>query len=568
MEHELGFPNPVKRTDLPRKRRRWPKILAAVVLVLILFVVFLPQLLRTGPGKSFVVARIQKATWLRAWVRDIETSWFGPTTITDLWLSDQKGAKLGFKSFTCDVSLWQWLTSSQWNLGQAQAHDPFLNYVVDRGDGKDLFDAMGKPLPPGAKPPPPQPWRWHGRIEIRNGTFCVTRGQVLSTPGYPSVFQTVVSGGINGFVDMPGPRQTWSCELSGVVAGSAEEPPGTCRLSGSVVLGPFASFADPSASGQLKLELRQVPTVQRRGSGNKIESHCLLWVINPDLQAQDYEKMFGPVLSAIDAHAVVENGAMRFERFVIAAAETGGRAAVLEGQPVIDWAAKPPTIKQGARPLRLAVNISPGLGQSYLGYINPFLSDAVSGWAELTFAQLSLPVGRGNVAPQIAGELRLSDLQLQVDDTWYAGRTPASLTGQWAWLMNDPQRQLAAQLAPLPFKSDNRFVKPDAHSMTIGGQSLSLSGHTAPAGRLKMILRQTLPPELATKLSQTGADLQVPLTGTISKPEMSLSASSAKMEELLRTHLEAQHERHLERMRQQSTEDLGVLRPATGPASP
>ena len=39
MDQEMNFPNPVARTDLPTKRRRWPRIVGGLVVLLILTVV-------------------------------------------------------------------------------------------------------------------------------------------------------------------------------------------------------------------------------------------------------------------------------------------------------------------------------------------------------------------------------------------------------------------------------------------------------------------------------------------------------------------------------------------------
>ena len=53
MDEDMSFPNPVLRTDLPVKRRRWPRVLAAGAILLVLGIAFLPQVLHTRIGRRF-----------------------------------------------------------------------------------------------------------------------------------------------------------------------------------------------------------------------------------------------------------------------------------------------------------------------------------------------------------------------------------------------------------------------------------------------------------------------------------------------------------------------------------
>src|SRR4051794_31337850 len=56
MDQEMNFPNPVVRTDLPMRRRRWPKVLAAAGVMGLLVLVFLPQILSSKVGRKVVVS--------------------------------------------------------------------------------------------------------------------------------------------------------------------------------------------------------------------------------------------------------------------------------------------------------------------------------------------------------------------------------------------------------------------------------------------------------------------------------------------------------------------------------
>lgn len=128
----MDFPNPLVRTDLPVKRRRWPRILLAGALLLILGVVFLPQILSSKAGRKFVVNAITSRTRSEVTLSTFKTSWFGGTQVTFLNIKDSMGRRIGCKSLTCQAGLWK-LLRNNFQLGDTTVEGLHLDWVVDDG---------------------------------------------------------------------------------------------------------------------------------------------------------------------------------------------------------------------------------------------------------------------------------------------------------------------------------------------------------------------------------------------------------------------------------------------------
>jgi len=105
MDEEMSFPNPVLRTDLPVKRRRWPRVLAAGGILFILCIAFLPQLLHTRIGRRILRAKLESKYNAEITMGDFSTSWFGGTTATQFWVKTPDGRIIGFNTLKSDLSL-------------------------------------------------------------------------------------------------------------------------------------------------------------------------------------------------------------------------------------------------------------------------------------------------------------------------------------------------------------------------------------------------------------------------------------------------------------------------------
>ena len=562
MEYDLGTPNPAPRHDLPKRRRRWPKVVGALLLVLILFVAFLPQILRTGPGKQFLGWYLGKKLKLNVTIEDVQTSWSGPTTITNLWARDHKEVRLGIKQLTCSASLWQ-IIKGDYALGDdARCDGLYLDYVLDYGDGRAVFESVDRgDLPPGQTPSAPvkrTPWPAWGKVRFTNAIISLTRGQVTQAPGYPTVYETARVSNVNGTLDMRagGP---WTVDLAGAMRGATpDDPPGTVKLTGTLNLGTFASFADPSSNGELSLEMRQTPSAP------------LLWVVHSRLSSDDYRRMFGPTLHVLDARVAVGEGQLRFQTLRVAGKSSDGGLSLIEGRPVVDLTAQPAVLSHGAQPLRLSVQTSPGLAQTYLAWVNPFLRDAASGRIDVSIDKLSVSIGPSPGRAYLSGVLASRDVKLQVDADWYKGFAPTNLTGQWAQLADDAGPLVALVQGPVAFTQDGDWTMPQTQTMTLDGLNVALRGGVSADQRLKMTALIQLPSSASGIVPDNV--LVAPLVGAMESPRIDISAAevppgaSRLLADLLAKHLKKQADRHIDRLRNQGTIDseLERIRAAVG----
>src|SRR5687767_7684549 len=147
MDQEMNFPNPVLRTDLPTRKRRWPKLLAAAGVMGLLVVVFLPQILSSKPGRKIVVSYLSAKLNGPVTLQTFKTSWFGGTKFQFLSIPDPMGRTIGCKSLTCQASLWK-LLRGKYQLGETVIDGLHVDWVVDDGRGGDTSDRFQGP--PGA----------------------------------------------------------------------------------------------------------------------------------------------------------------------------------------------------------------------------------------------------------------------------------------------------------------------------------------------------------------------------------------------------------------------------------
>ncbi|NNM84985.1 MAG: hypothetical protein HKL96_04400 [Phycisphaerales bacterium] len=89
-----GGSGPVGPVVSPKRRRRWPLILVAALLAIVLLVLALPSLLCTGPGVSFIESKIDSATGDQVRIGSLSLGWFTPTRIEGLNVSAKQGTML------------------------------------------------------------------------------------------------------------------------------------------------------------------------------------------------------------------------------------------------------------------------------------------------------------------------------------------------------------------------------------------------------------------------------------------------------------------------------------------
>src|SRR3954471_5200987 len=141
MEEQIAFPNPIARTDLPAPKRRWRYVVAGIVVILIVGTIFLPQIVASKIGRSTIKMVLEGRYRGNVWVGDIQTSWFGNTTINGFSLMDPEGRSIRFARLDSQVPFRK-LLLGHYDLKHATIKDLSIEYTIDYGDGTDTFDRL------------------------------------------------------------------------------------------------------------------------------------------------------------------------------------------------------------------------------------------------------------------------------------------------------------------------------------------------------------------------------------------------------------------------------------------
>ncbi len=152
-----------------RRRRRWPRVLLALILLLAALVVAAPYLLSTAPAERWLAGAA--SGYLRGEVRigGLSLNWFGPMTIDDVRVIDADGRDvLVARRITLDKGTLA-LATSPMNFGRVELEGPSVELYRDAEGRSSLEEALSpaKPKPEREEPaPPPQP---RGRVVLRDG---------------------------------------------------------------------------------------------------------------------------------------------------------------------------------------------------------------------------------------------------------------------------------------------------------------------------------------------------------------------------------------------------------------
>src|SRR5688572_22362606 len=360
LEQEMNYPNPVERSDLPVKRRRWPRVLAGLGGLLLLIVVFLPQILSSRVGRKFAVSYIAGITNSPVTIESVSTSWFGGTSIRTLTIKDPMGRRIGFKNLSCQASLWK-LLNGRFELGQCTIDELNVEYVVDDGRGRDTLDFMAGP----AKGPAPASGggsmvlpKVSGNIKVNNGTVLLWRGTVQ-----PKLFDVTWEKAkftdVKAEFDIKSLDQPWKYSLSATSTEDGVKQTGAIASSGTVDLGEGGRFD----AGELGFDL----TVD----GSNVRAGPLGAVLIPTSNNAEIRQTLGDVLPKLRVVAKAEEGEIEVEAF-----ELSGDVAKVMGRATIDAAATPPTLViaraegQGA-PVTITLGISKRAAANWFVHFNP-----------------------------------------------------------------------------------------------------------------------------------------------------------------------------------------------------
>jgi hypothetical protein len=562
MDAEMNFPNPVVRTDLPTRRRRWPRLLAAAAILGILGIVFLPQILSSKVGRKFVVSYLSSKLNGPVTLGSFKTSWRGGTSVQFLSIPDPMGRTIGCKSLVCQASLWK-LLRGKYQLGETVIEGLHVDWVVDDGRGGDTADRFQGPPGAGSGGGTSLP-SLSGKITINSGTIVLHRGTVQ-----PKLYDTTWEQGrlenLEASFDIQSLDRPWTYTFA---ADSVEgdQPRGTITSAGTIDLG---QRADPK---QLKVDL----TI----SGEKVWTGGLGAALVPASKPDDIRQALGANLAKIDIALKAADGKLQFQR-----CEAVGTTATIRIKPSIDLTATPVAIlsHSSGEPGLISLGVSKRLAQQCLVYFNPFLREAAGGRGSLTLTidQLKLPLGARQWARGLAarGRLTAKNVVLDRNDEMTANQNlPDNLASQLALLTGDSEKTVSmsaegefnayeGRLTVSPMTAtlrDTTLVIQGAAELDSGAIDQTATLATAPA---ITSLTQSLPAATQMAIS-IGGTIRQPVLGVLnlagSFPEPARSAINDRIAQQT-AQMRASENRRLMQKSQQEVQE--ILRPLQGPAT-
>ena len=158
-----------------KKRRRWPKILAGVLIFLLLVAIFAPSLVSTGIGKSLALSVVNGNLNGKAEIADWSLGWNSGVTVNGLKLIDEKGdvmlqaSRHSLAAFALESALKSGF--SELALGKTDIDNLDLTHIDIDANG---VPNIAKFLKPSNKKPSNEPLKISGDIHVNNMTGKVT----------------------------------------------------------------------------------------------------------------------------------------------------------------------------------------------------------------------------------------------------------------------------------------------------------------------------------------------------------------------------------------------------------
>jgi hypothetical protein len=565
MDQEMNFPNPVERTDLPTRRRRWPKVVAAGGVFVALLLVFLPQILSSKVGRKFVVSYISSKTNGSVTLESFKTSWFGGSSVHFLSIHDPMNRTMGCKSLTCKASLWS-LLRGKYNLGETTIEGLHVDYVVDDGRGADSFDIMkgaAGVATGGSSGPLPV---LSGKITINSGTIVLHRGTVQPKL-YNVTWQQAKLENLDATFDIASLAKPWTFSVSADTVEENTADRGTISSTGTVELGTMERV-DPK---RLKLDINL--------TGENVRTGNLLATLIASATPDDVRQALGPVLGKVDVVIKGADGRLVFERCDAAGAKTQ-----IHLKPTIDIAATPAVLGIVSEPAAgtISMGVSKRLAEEWLVYLNPFLREAVDGQGSvtLTFDQLQWPLARQWQRGMTArGRVAVRGAVLdRSDEMTAAQQLPGNIASQLALLTGDAEKTVRLEMDG-NFVAGNGAVAVSAMRSNLSGTTLVLDGSTElESGNLKLLATVENSPGISSRLQGAvpATPLAIPIGGTIREPHVGVFALKGELSDASLKNLNDGINEQITRMRAKDTQRLmqksqntvqEILRPLQPPAT-
>jgi hypothetical protein len=513
MDEEMSFPNPVMRTDLPVKRRHWKRYVAAVLVLGLLSVVFLPQILHNRIGRRLLRAKLEAKYNAEISIQDIETSWRGGTTLTQFWIKGTDGRVIGCSTLKSDVSLWK-LLRGKYELGKCDVDGLVVDWVFDSGDDahRDTYERLTGALPWKPGMPPTALARLTGDVTITNGQINFYRGET-DPRTLNAVYQTVRFTGVNGKFEIPsGLDKPWKYQLDGNVGLSGEERNQTFDTGGTVCLGENGALTPQGIMVDATAKAANVPSE-------------IVGVLLPLVTSKDYKAAFGPSFDRVDLALSGGNGVLTLD-----VKELASPLAQIHLKPVFDLKTFPTTVtvSEGSENV-ITTSLPNGPVRRGLATVNPFVLQASSGKVVLKIKALDVPMVRQWWTGTGRAQVEFQDLKLPDTRELLLNSYPRSLAGQVGLVSGDATATPTVQSPAMDFSIDNGTITLSPVTMQVGAATVGLKGASTVEGDLKMTLSIASPAMVAEVSDVPKGGVVMPLTGTVDKPNVQIEQATASL---------------------------------------
>lgn len=558
MDEEMSFPNPVVRTDLATRRRRWPRLLLGMSILGVLMIVFLPQILSSKVGRKFVVSYISAKTNSPVTLESFKTSWFGGTTVNFLTIYDPNNRHMGFKSLTCKASLWN-LLRGKYKLGETVIEGLNVDYMVDDGRGISSLDLLKGPPGEGGG----LISNLSGNIKINSGSLTLIRGTV-QPKFFNTTWQQAKVENFEATFDIQSLDKPWKYTVSADPLDDNGES-GTLTSSGTVDLGANGA----GAAAQLAVDL----TI----GGENVRTGPLGAVLIAGATPQDIRQILGAVLDKVDIMIKASGGKMTFER-----GDLSGRGASIHLRPTIDLAATPAVLSVDGQGGTISIGVSNRLASHALVYLNPFFREAASGSGsvDLTIDQLRLPLSKAWAKSVTAqGRVQSRSLKLNRMDQMSSGETlPNNLASQLALLTGDVDKEVALGVDG-GFTVAGGVVTVGTMQTVVRDTTAAIEGTTElESGAITMTASLMNAPAITSHFqgADSAARIGIAIGGTVRQPQLDVlnlkgelsQASLASVNDQINRQVTRMRARESQRLMQKSQNEVEeILRPLRGPAT-
>jgi hypothetical protein len=555
MDHEIAFPNPIERADLPVPRKKWKYILATSLVLLAVAFALLPQILSSKLGRNIVKAYLESKFRGQAFMTDFRTTWFGPTEISKFAFNDPQSRQIRFQYLSAPIGVLD-LLRGNYDLHGATIKDLYVDWVVDYGDGTDTLVRLTNKTNPGPHTPaaPVKLPNVHGEVSITNALVTLSRGIIEQKSQFRTNFRTMRFANIEGTFNIQSLDQPFSCNLKGTVGGEGSW--GTFTLSGNLDLGENGYLDLARGAGDVRLAMQDVPN----HVGNDVGS--LLYILVPAIRAEHYEHAFGQVLNKVEMDFTIGEGKLRFSRLDVQGRLPENKLATLTGKPVIDLAARPYVLTNDGD-ITASVRLSRGIAES-LVYVNPFFIDAITpsaGEVDLTLTKLHYPL-RVGVPPTLAGTVAARNVPLASGQVLAADKFPRDLTTQWQAVTGNFSPSPTMTMPPTTFSVSSGYVTTDEYQIAIDDNPVTLRPNNSLVGKLRTRAVLSLSRGLASR-SDTAPDdntLDATIVGNVAEPQLELPpAAASSMAALIDHNIQELKARKAEQLLQKSQHQVDQL---------